>query len=84
MVRSGAVELVERGRVLDLLEEGEMFGQPLGCSSEMPTGWDGAGREDTLCYAIAAEDWPRCCPVRGAPLRRSLDADAAATRAITG
>ena len=49
------MELVERGRVLDLLEEGEMFGQAW-MFSGLPTRWEARAREDTLCYALAAED----------------------------
>jgi CBS domain-containing protein len=55
VIRRGAVELVDRGRVLDLLEEGEMFGQAW-MFSGLPTGWAARAREDTLCYALAAED----------------------------
>ena len=55
VIRKGAVELVERGRVLDLLEEGEMFGQAW-LFSGLATGWEARAREDTLCYAITAED----------------------------
>ena len=28
----------------------------LGCSRACPTGWEARAREDTLCYALAAED----------------------------
>jgi CBS domain-containing protein len=55
VIRRGAVELVEGGRVLDLLGEGEMFGQAW-MFSGLPTGWEARAREDTLCYALAAED----------------------------
>lgn len=55
VVRRGAVELVEQGRVLDLLEVGELFGQAW-IFSGLPTGWEARAREDTLCYALAAED----------------------------
>jgi CBS domain-containing protein len=55
VIRKGAVELAERGRVLDLLEDGEMFGQAW-MFSGLPTGWEARAREDTLCYALAAED----------------------------
>ena len=55
VLRKGAVELAEHGRVLDLLEEGEMFGQAW-MFSGLPTGWEARAREDTLCYAIAAGD----------------------------
>ena len=55
VIRRGAVELVDEGRVLDLLEDGEMFGQ-VWMFSGLPTGWEARAREDTLCYALAAED----------------------------
>jgi CBS domain-containing protein len=55
VIRKGAVELTERGRVLDLLEDGEMFGQAW-LFSGLPTGWEARAREDTLCYALASGD----------------------------
>ena len=55
VIRKGAVELTDRGRVLDLLEEGEMFGQAW-MFSGLPTGWEARAREDTLCYVLAADD----------------------------
>ena len=55
MVRRGTVELVDRGKVIDLLGEGEMFGHP-SMLSGMPTGFEVRAEEDVLCYAIRAED----------------------------
>ena len=55
VIRRGAVELVDEGRVLDLLEDGETFGQAW-MFSGLPTGWEARAREDTLCYAFAAGD----------------------------
>jgi CBS domain-containing protein len=55
VIRRGAVELDDEGRVLDVLEDGEMFGQ-VWMFSGLPTGWEARAREDTLCYAFAAED----------------------------
>jgi CBS domain-containing protein len=55
VIRRGAVNLVERGRVLDLLEDGDMFGQAW-MFSGLPTGWEARAREDTLCYVLAADD----------------------------
>ncbi len=55
VVRRGTVELVDQGRVLDLLGEGEMFGHP-SMLSGMPTGFEVRAGEDALCYAITAED----------------------------
>jgi CBS domain-containing protein len=55
VVRTGAVELREGGRVLDLLGEGEPFGHPWMLSG-LPTGWEARATEDSLCYRLAAED----------------------------
>ncbi|MDP9228018.1 MAG: DUF294 nucleotidyltransferase-like domain-containing protein [Actinomycetota bacterium] len=55
VVRRGAVELVDRGRVLDLLGEGELFGHP-SMLSGLPTGFEARAREDSLVYALAAPD----------------------------
>lgn len=55
LVRRGVVELVERGRVLDLLEEGEMFGQAWSFSG-LPTPWEAKAWEDTLCYALPSDE----------------------------
>jgi CBS domain-containing protein len=55
IVRRGAVELVDHGRVLDLLGEGELFGHP-SMVSGLPTGFEARAHEDSLCYALAAED----------------------------
>jgi CBS domain-containing protein len=55
VIRRGTVELVDEGRVLDVLEDGEMFGQAW-MFSGLPTGWEARTCEDTLCYAFAAAD----------------------------
>jgi CBS domain-containing protein len=55
IVRSGAVELVEGGRVLDLLGEGEWFGHPAMLSG-LPTGAAARAAEDTVAYRLAGED----------------------------
>jgi CBS domain-containing protein len=55
VVRTGAVALLEGGRVLDLLGEGEPFGHPWMLSG-MPTGWEARAREDSLCYRLSARD----------------------------
>ncbi|MGH2984206.1 MAG: putative nucleotidyltransferase substrate binding domain-containing protein [Solirubrobacterales bacterium] len=55
VVRRGEVELLDQGRVLDLLTEGELFGHP-SMLSGLPTGFEARAAEDTLCYAIVAED----------------------------
>ena len=54
VVRSGAVEIVFDGRVLDLLGEGELFGHA-SMLSGLPTGFEARAGEDTLCYRIPAE-----------------------------
>ncbi len=63
VVRRGAVELVDRGRVIDLLGEGEMFGHP-SMLSGMPTGFEVRAAEDVLTYALAADD---VLPLLGRP-----------------
>jgi CBS domain-containing protein len=54
VVRSGAVELLDRSRVLDRLGEGEMFGHP-SMLSGLPTGLEGRAADDALCYRLPAE-----------------------------
>src|SRR5512144_66956 len=73
VVRRGSVELLDRGRPVDLLGEGEMFGHP-SVLSGLPTRYEARAREDTLCYSLAAED---VIPLLGRPsslrfLARSL------------
>jgi CBS domain-containing protein len=54
VVRTGAVEIVFDGRVLDLLGEGELFGHS-SMLSGLPTGFEARAAEDTVCYRIPAE-----------------------------
>jgi CBS domain-containing protein len=54
VLRSGAVEIVFDGRVLDLLGEGELFGHA-SMLSGLPTGFEARAAEDTLCYRIAGD-----------------------------
>jgi CBS domain-containing protein len=54
VVRSGAVEIVFDGGVLDLLGEGEPFGHA-SMLSGLPTGFEARATEDTVCYRIPAE-----------------------------
>lgn len=54
VVRKGAVELLAEGRLYDLLDEGEAFGQFSLLDRESPTATVRA-HEDTLCYLIDAE-----------------------------
>jgi CBS domain-containing protein len=53
MIRTGAVEVVADGRVLDLLGPGELFGQA-SMISGLPTGFEARAAEDTICYRIPA------------------------------
>jgi CBS domain-containing protein len=53
VIRSGAVEIVSEGRVLDLLGEGELFGQA-SMLSGFPPGFEARAAEDTVCYRIDA------------------------------
>ena len=55
VVRRGAVALVDRGRVVDVLGEGELFGHPSMLSGQ-PTGFEARAHEDALCYALSAKD----------------------------
>ena len=54
VVRSGAVELVHDGRVLDLMGPGELFGHA-SMLSGLPPGFEARAAEDTLCYSIEAD-----------------------------
>jgi CBS domain-containing protein len=55
VIRRGAVELVDHGRPVDLLGEGEMFGHP-SVLSGLPSKFEARAREDTLAYSLAAAD----------------------------
>jgi CBS domain-containing protein len=54
VVRRGAVELLDEGQVVDVLEKGEPFGHPSLLSGLSPA-FTARAREDTLCYLFAAE-----------------------------
>jgi CBS domain-containing protein len=54
IVRRGSVELLDEGRVLDLLEEGELFGHP-SLLSRLSPGVEARAHDDTLCYLADAE-----------------------------
>jgi CBS domain-containing protein len=54
VVRSGAVEIIHSGAVLDLLGVGEMFGHG-SMLSGLPAGFTARAHEDTLCYRIGAQ-----------------------------
>src|SRR5262245_30816111 len=63
VVRRGSVELLDRRRPVDQLGEGEMFGHPSVLSGE-PTRYEVRARDDTLTYALPAED---VIPLLGRP-----------------
>jgi CBS domain-containing protein len=54
VIRRGAVEVVDSGRVVDLLVEGEAFGGPSLVSGGSPAATIIA-HEDSLCYLIPAD-----------------------------
>ena len=54
VVRSGSVEVIHDGRVLDLLGPGELFGYA-SMISGLPTGFEARAAEDTVCYRIPAD-----------------------------
>src|SRR3970282_466315 len=54
VVRRGAVELLDEGQVIDVLEEGEAFGHP-SLLSAPPPAFTARAREDSLCYLFPAE-----------------------------
>jgi len=53
IVRTGSVEIVHNGQVLDLLGPGELFGHA-SMLSGLPTGFEARAAEDTVCYRIPA------------------------------
>jgi CBS domain-containing protein len=54
VIRRGTVELLDDGRVLDLLAEGELFGHP-SMLSGLPAGFEARAGEDALCYRLPAD-----------------------------
>ena len=77
MVRSGSVEIIHDGRILDLLGPGDLFGHA-SMISGLPTGFEARAGEDTVslshpgrCRAAAAG------PPGRAPVRRAVDRDRA-------
>jgi CBS domain-containing protein len=54
VVRSGAVELVDHGRVLDLLGPGELFGHA-SMLAELPTGFAARAAGATTCYRLPGD-----------------------------
>ena len=55
VIRSGVVELATRGRVLDMLVEGDVFGHG-SLLSGLPTAFSARAVEDSTCYRIPAEE----------------------------
>lgn len=55
VIRSGSVELTTRGRVLDVLAEGEVFGHG-SLLSGLPTAFSARAVDDTTCLRIPAEE----------------------------
>jgi CBS domain-containing protein len=51
LVVSGSIELRDRGRTLDLLGPGELFGHP-SMLAGLPTGMAARAYEDSLCYRL--------------------------------
>jgi CBS domain-containing protein len=81
VVRTGAVEIIHDGRVLDLLGPGELFGHA-SMISGLPTGFEARAGEDTWCCRIPADVMR---PLLGRPdvirfIARSIVAD----RALSG
>jgi CBS domain-containing protein len=54
VVRSGAIEIIADGNVLDVLGEGELFGHA-SMLSGFPTGFEARAAEDSSCYRIGVE-----------------------------
>jgi CBS domain-containing protein len=54
VVRDGGVELVDHGRVLDLLGPGELFGHA-SMLAELPTGFAARAHGATVCYCLPAD-----------------------------
>ncbi|GIU95271.1 MAG: hypothetical protein KatS3mg012_1728 [Gaiellaceae bacterium] len=54
VVRKGAVELLDEGELVDVLEEGESFGHS-SLLAGLPPSFTARAREDTLCYLVPAD-----------------------------
>jgi CBS domain-containing protein len=55
LVQHGAVDLVDQGRALDRLGEGDLFGHP-SMLSGLPTGFEVRAVEDTRCLRLDEAD----------------------------
>jgi CBS domain-containing protein len=54
VVRSGAIEIIADGKVLDVLGEGELFGHA-SMLSGFPTGFEARAAQESSCYRIGVE-----------------------------
>src|SRR5262252_6739979 len=54
IIRTGSVEIIHNGQVLDLLGPGELFGHA-SMLSGLPTGFEARAAEDTVCCRIPAD-----------------------------
>lgn len=54
VVREGAIEIITDGNVVDVLEEGELFGHA-SMLSGLPTGFEARAARDSICYRIGQE-----------------------------
>jgi CBS domain-containing protein len=54
VVRSGSIEIIHDGRLLDLIGEGELLGHA-SMLSGLPAGFEARAAEDTVCYRIDAD-----------------------------
>jgi CBS domain-containing protein len=55
LVRRGAVDLIDQGRALDRLGEGELFGHP-SMLSGLPPGYEVRAAEDSTCFRLDRQD----------------------------
>jgi CBS domain-containing protein len=54
ILRTGAIEIIADGNVLDVLGEGELFGHA-SMLSGLPTGFEARAAQDSSCYRIGVE-----------------------------
>src|SRR4051812_7970474 len=72
LVRRGAVELLDGGRALDRLGEGELFGHRAMLAG-LPAGFEARAAEDTVCVRLSAADAVGLL-ARPMPLAATVDA----------
>jgi CBS domain-containing protein len=80
VIRRGSMELLDRGRTVDLLGEGEMFGHP-SVLSGLPTRYEARAHEDLLTYSLPAEE---VIPLLGRPSSLRFLARSLLSRGRTG